>query len=228
MSNDPDQIRADIERTRAELSQDVDAFGEQVRPSALAQRQVDKVKGSALSLKDRIMGTAHDAKDRVASTAHDAKDRVAGSAHDAKDRVAGTAHGATSSVSSTASSAAHAVGETPQLVRRQTEGNPLAAGLIAFGIGWLASSLLPSTRVEQDAARRGQDSTSGLVDEVKSAAQDVAQNLREPAQEAVQAVKDRASEAASTLKDEGTTQAQGLAEDAKGAKDSVQESRQQY
>ena len=217
MSNDPDQIRADIERTRAELSQDVDAFGEQVRPSNVAHRQVEKVKGSALGIKDRIMGTAQDAKDKVA-----------GSAHDAKDRVSGGAHGATSSVSSTASSAAHAVGETPQLVRRQTEGNPLAAGLIAFGIGWLASSLLPSTRVEQDAARRVQDSTSGLVDEVKSAAQDVAQNLREPAQEAVQAVKDRATEAASSLKDEGTTQAQGLADEAKGAKDSVQESRQQY
>lgn len=217
MSNDPDQIRADIERTRAELSQDVDAFGEQVRPGAVASRQVDKVKGSALGLKDRIMGTAHDAKDKVA-----------GSAHDAKGRVSGSAHGATSSVSTTASSAAHAVGETPQLVRRQTEGNPLAAGLIAFGIGWLASSLLPSTRVEQDAARRVQDSTSGLVDEVKTAAQDAAQGMREPAQEAVQAVKDRASEAASSLKDEGTSQAQGLAEEARGAKDSVQESRQQY
>ena len=43
-SNDPDQIRADIERTRAELSHNVDTLGDTVNPRNIASRQVDKVK----------------------------------------------------------------------------------------------------------------------------------------------------------------------------------------
>ena len=38
------------------------------------------------------------------------------------------------------------------MIRQKSEGNPLAAGLIAFGVGWLASSLIPATRREQQVA----------------------------------------------------------------------------
>src|SRR5207344_2709912 len=43
-SNDPDEIRADIQRTRAALSDDVDELAESVKPKNVAQRQVGKVK----------------------------------------------------------------------------------------------------------------------------------------------------------------------------------------
>jgi hypothetical protein len=33
----------------------------------------------------------------------------------------------------------------PQAVRQQTQGNPLAAGIIAFGVGMLAATLIPVT-----------------------------------------------------------------------------------
>jgi len=49
-SNDPDEIRADTERTHATLSDDVD-LAESVRPKNVAQRQVDKVKEAASSVK---------------------------------------------------------------------------------------------------------------------------------------------------------------------------------
>ena len=39
-SNDPDEIRADIERTRAALSDDVDDLAESVKPKNVAGRQV--------------------------------------------------------------------------------------------------------------------------------------------------------------------------------------------
>ena len=45
-SNDPDQIRADIERTRAELSYNVDSLTDTANPKNIADRQVDKVKGA--------------------------------------------------------------------------------------------------------------------------------------------------------------------------------------
>jgi hypothetical protein len=41
-SNDPDQIRREIERTQAALSNDVDALTEKVSPAAIAQRRVDR------------------------------------------------------------------------------------------------------------------------------------------------------------------------------------------
>ena len=47
MSTDPDQIRDDIERTRAELSSDVDALTDKVSPTQAAQRQADRVRSAA-------------------------------------------------------------------------------------------------------------------------------------------------------------------------------------
>ena len=69
-SNDPDQIRADIERTRATLSDDVDDLAESVKPKNVAGRQVGKVKEAASNLKDRVMGSdddeGHSTKDAIA------------------------------------------------------------------------------------------------------------------------------------------------------------------
>ena len=42
MSNDPDAIRAQIEATRAGLSDDVNELGEKVSPSQIAKRQGDR------------------------------------------------------------------------------------------------------------------------------------------------------------------------------------------
>ena len=50
-SNDPDEIRADIERTRATLSNDVDDLAESVKPKNVAGRQVGKVKEAASNLR---------------------------------------------------------------------------------------------------------------------------------------------------------------------------------
>ncbi|PPF53493.1 hypothetical protein C5C55_13670 [Rathayibacter sp. AY1C2] len=69
----PEEIRADIERTRLELGGDVDALAEKVSPSAIAQRQTDKVKSAVGSVRDRVMGSAHDASDSLSSGAGSAK-----------------------------------------------------------------------------------------------------------------------------------------------------------
>ena len=62
MSNDPDVIRAQIESTRAGLSDDVNELGQKVSPSQIAKRQGERIKGAAVSVKDRIMGSADAAK----------------------------------------------------------------------------------------------------------------------------------------------------------------------
>lgn len=184
--SDPDQIRADIERTRADLGGDVDALAEKVNPSSIAHRQADKVKNRFSSIKESVMGSAHDARDSGSSAVGSA----AGSVKDA-------GHGAV----------------------QKAKGNPLAVGLVAFGVGWLVSSLLPTSDAEKGLATTAKEKAQPLVEKVTDAAKESAQNLAEPAKDAANALKDTATQAASNVKD----QAQGAAGD---VKDSAQESRQ--
>ncbi|HEX8488409.1 MAG TPA: DUF3618 domain-containing protein, partial [Propionibacteriaceae bacterium] len=71
MSTSPEEIRAEIERTRANLSNDVDALADQANPKNIAKRKVESVKEAGVGLKDRIMGSAQDAVDTVSGKAHD-------------------------------------------------------------------------------------------------------------------------------------------------------------
>jgi len=121
--------------------------------------------------------------------------RARGAATSLTQRVMGApssaAHSASSSISETAGSA---VGTT----RSKTEGNPLAAGLIAFGVGWLVSSLIPASDPERQAATALKDTTqehsAEIVEPLKEAASEAANQLSGPAREAVTSVKDVATE----------------------------------
>ena len=123
-----------------------------------------------------------------------------------KDRVMGSAHDASSSASSTGSDVAGSVKQAPSAVRQQTQGNPLAAGVIAFGAGWLISSLLPSSETEQQATMAAKDQvqehSDTLTAPLKEAAQGAKDNLQPKAQEAADSVKSTATDAAGTVKGE--------------------------
>ena len=162
-SNDPDQLRAEIERTRSDLSQNVNALGEAVTPGNIAKRQVDKVAGAAVGLKDKVMGTVDDATSSAADTASGAGDRV---------------------------------GEVKDQAARKARGNPMAAGLIALGAGWLLGSLLPASDKERELAAAAKEKAQPMVDEVKNVAQEAAENLKEPAQQAAESLKATAQDAA--------------------------------
>ena len=130
-----------------------------------------------------------------------------------RDRVMGSAHGVSSSASSTGSDVAGSVRQAPTAVRQQTQGNPLAAGVIAFGAGWLISSLLPSSEKEQQAAMAAKDQvqqhSDTLTAPLKEAAQGAKDNPQPKAQEAADSVKSTATDAAGTVKGE----AQGAKDD---------------
>jgi hypothetical protein len=136
-----------------------------------------------------------------------------------RERILGGLSGATSTAGSAASSFGEKASALPVAARSKARGTPLAAGLVAFGLGWWASSLVPSSRQEQRFARSARDEAGPLVDEAKAAADAVAQNLQQPAQDAVAAVKDRATEAGATLRDESRSTADDLRADASAAAD---------
>jgi gas vesicle protein len=197
MSENPDAIRADIEATRARLGTNVDAVADKVTPSHIVQRQTDKVKDAVFGVKEKVMGAA--------------------------DHTAGNVHSAGGSAASHLSDAGSAVADAPHQVKAKAQGNPLAAGLIAFGAGLLVSSLIPASQKEREAADALKSAAEPLTTELTEAAQHVAEGLKEPAQAAMENVKATATDAAQNVKGEGQTAVSDVKDRAADAKDNVQQ-----
>jgi hypothetical protein len=203
MTSEPDQIRTDIERTQQDLSANVDALTDKISPPRIVHRQVTRTRTAVGGVKDKIMGT-------TSQTSSGPGSAVGSAASSAKDTV-----------SSAASSAADAASSAPEQARQRTQGNPIAAGLIAFGAGWLLSSLLPASEPEQQMATQVKDLATEkgrpIAQELSQAGQEAAQELRESAQQKAQTVKETAAGAAATVKDEAQSSAgdvQGRAQQA--------------
>ncbi|WP_103352234.1 DUF3618 domain-containing protein [Amycolatopsis sp. CA-128772] len=198
---EPERIRREIEGTQRNLSTDVNALTEKVTPGRIVERRVGRMRTAFGNARDRVMGTASDqasaAGDKVGSVASAAGDRV--------------------------SSAADAVGDAPASIRRGTRGNPLAAGLIAFGAGWLVSSLLPASEPERKLAGQATDLAREKVAPVaQHAAEELKENLSEPVQQAAGSVKAEAADAAATVKDEARSATGDVTDRAQEARENVQ------
>jgi ElaB/YqjD/DUF883 family membrane-anchored ribosome-binding protein len=72
MSNNPDEIRSNIEETRRDLGENVDALADKVNPSKIAERQANKVKGALHSTREHLMGSVADAHDAASGAVSDA------------------------------------------------------------------------------------------------------------------------------------------------------------
>lgn len=218
-TEDPEVLRRQIAETRANLSRDVNALGEAVSPANVAKRQAEKVtdsvKDAGRSLKDKIMGS---------DDPYDSSPGVAGRAQLA-------AQDAGQSVADAAGSARDAVADAPALARRKTQGNPLAAGLIALGAGWLLGSLLPGTDKERELAvaakEQAQEHGQPLVEEVKAAAQQVVEEIRPQAEQAAQDLKSSAQESVETVKGEAASRAEDVKGSAQESAQTVKDQQQQ-
>jgi ElaB/YqjD/DUF883 family membrane-anchored ribosome-binding protein len=168
---------ADIEATRADLSRNLDELTDKVSPQRVVERRKEAAKSSLASVRDKVMGSAQDAKANL-----------------------GSGSGAAGSVKDSAQAAAGTVGSA-------TAGNPLTAGLVAFGAGMLVSALLPASKQETEAARNVVDAAKEhgqpLVDEAKSVGQEMGQELGESAAQAAQQVKSQAQDSVENVKQEG-------------------------
>jgi len=192
MGQSAQQVRADIERTREDLGQDLDAIGDKISPRQAVRRRTDRVRGTLTEMKEQVMGSA----ESVTSTVSSEGSSVAGSVRDAASDVA-------SSVGDAASGAADAVRGAPDVVKKQTEGNPMAVGLIAFGLGALAGTILPSTQTEKSMAPQLRERVVEPMKETASeATREVGQDLRGSAEEAAERVKQTAQEGAQRLTEE--------------------------
>ncbi len=221
MAQEPDRIREEIEATRAELTRDVDRLADKTSPKRVAQRRWS-------SVKEKVMGTpshaAHSTRDATRSAADTAKDK-ASQVGDKASQLGDTAKDKASQLSDRAGEAAHSAADTvratPQKVAQQAQGNPIAAGIIAFGVGLLAASLIPATEVEKRAGQQLKDNAGDLADKVREPLKETAMEMKDDltgtVREAAGQVKETAADAARTTGDEAKSTAKGAASDAKQA-----------
>lgn len=210
-TSNPEDIRRDIEATRDELSRDVDALAEKVSPARVVERKVDRAKDAVSNVKEKVMGSPSSHEGFSGEFDSGSEGNGLGGAGD--------------KISSAASSVADSASSAPQQARARTRGNPLAAGLIAFGAGWLVSSLLPATDKEEQAAEAVKAKASEHSDALKKpfvdAAGELKDNLKEPAQQAAESVRSTAAEGAETVQADARHAKDDVAGQARDAKDTV-------
>lgn len=218
MSENPDAIRADIEATRARLGTNVDAVADKVTPSNIVHRQTDKLKDAATGVKEKIMGAADHTTSRVQDATHTGAGHTSNALHNTGD----TLHNTKDNVAATLTDAGHTVAATPDRVKAKTQGNPLAAGLIAFGAGMLISSLIPASDKERQAADQLKTAAEPLTTELTDAAKGMVQDLKEPAQHAMDNVKTTATDGIEHVKTDSQDAATDVKDRATNAKDTIQ------
>jgi hypothetical protein len=188
------EVRRDIERIRAELDQTLDALGDHVRPSRIAERRTRGVRRTLTSARERVMGSASGAGNGLHG----------GTAGEAVDRAK----------------------EAPHWVAQETRGNPLVAGMVAFGVGMLLGSLAPPTEAERHAV----DAMSDQLEPVRQAAVEAAGSVREQAvdagREAAGHVRDEMQHAAQEVGTSAQQSAHQVKDQAQAGVQEVKQARQ--
>jgi uncharacterized protein YjbJ (UPF0337 family) len=186
------ELRQDIERIRDDLDSTLDALGERVSPRHIARRRKAAVRARVTRVRTAVMGSAMESGSTAAGQAR----HVAGSVQEGAQQVAGRA--------------AEQVRDAPEMIQQQTRGNPLAAGLVAFGAGLLLATAFPPTEAEQRAAGALQERVEPLKDQALEAGREMKDHLQESARESAQQVKETATDATQEVKQQAQSSADNV------------------
>jgi len=182
-NTDPDAIRAEIDRTRGRLSEDVDVLTESVRPSSVARRTAQRASTRAGRLKETVMGTAHEATGTGSDLAHGAVEGV----KEAPEMAMRQARGNPLAAGAVALAAGWLLGSLLPASAKERE---------------LASTAKDRAQpLVDEASSIAQETAQGL----KEPAQQAAQSVKQTAQEGVQHVKEDSSSAAKDVKESATS-----------------------
>lgn len=132
------------------------------------------------------------------------KQSVASGLRGLRERIMGSAEGVGHGISDTANSTVGQVKHAPDALAHRTEGSPLVAGAVAFGIGLLAAAMVKPTDPERRAVEKLADAAPELRSKVEAAGQELAASVKEHASEAADEVKSSVTESTSAVKDAAT------------------------
>jgi hypothetical protein len=191
MGQDPDAIRQDIEQTRAEMSETVEAIGYKADVPSRA--------------KDAVSDKVESVKSAVGDTATRAREAVVGTTARVGDATPGRGE------------VKHKTRQVAGMARQ----NPLGLAIGAAAIGFLAGLVVPSTRVEDERLGPVADQVKDKVKETgqealdrgRQVAQEVAgsaaDTARQSAQEHGQELADSAKQSAKDVKSQAGSSSSG-------------------
>src|SRR3954454_6601534 len=164
MGEDPDRIRAEIERTRAQMEGTVDALGHKADVKTRAKESLQDTRDSA---KESVVGATRSVRDKLVG----AKDSVSDTTPDREqiDRKARQAKGL-------------------------AQENPVGLALGAVAVGFVAGLLIPSTRVEDEklgevsdqVVEKAKETGEEALEHGKQVAQETAQSAQETFKDSAQ------------------------------------------
>jgi Protein of unknown function (DUF3618) len=172
VGQDPSEIRQDIEQTRAEMGETVDALSYKADVKSRAKESLQDKKASA---KESVVGATRNVKEKLV--------------------------GATESVSGTAGSATARVGEAApdkEQVKHQArrakglaQENPIGLAIGSIAVGFLAGLIVPATRIEDE--KLG-DVSDQVIEKAKETGQEALEHGKQVVQEAAQSAKETAQQ----------------------------------
>lgn len=193
MGQEPDEIRQQIEDTRARMGETVEAIGYKVDVPARAKESVANAKESVV---DGVRG----AKDRVVEAVVGARDGVS----DAASTFAGAGRSGVARVGDATPSAADVSQQARRAVGVAQE-NPLGLAIGAFAAGFLAGMVTPTTRIEDERIGPVADQ---MRDVVRATGQEAIERGKQVAQESAQVVQEAAQEVVQRVTEETRTTVQ--------------------
>ena len=203
------ELRRNADQDRARMGDTLEAIGDRLSPERMVERRKAAVGQGFRRMREAVMGSP----DYVEPTVQRAREQASGMASSAADSASNVA----SSAAEAARTAADKVQHAPEMIREQTAGNPLAAGLVAFGAGLLLATAFPGTRTEQQLMESARPQIDQAKEELRDAGRELAGDVREHARTAAQEVTSSGKEAASNVADQARQSAQQVADEAKGA-----------
>lgn len=115
--------------------------------------------------------------------------------------------------------------QAPQAVMDKTRGNPMAAGMVAFGLGAIIAGALPGSEREEHLAEEAADhlDLQHVRDEVEQVVDDVREPVEARAKEGMEEVKQTAQSETSDLQDEARTSQERVTGEARDASREVRD-----
>jgi len=121
------------------------------------------------------------------------KENATNSIRGLRERIMGTAHDARGQLA-----------EAPESLAHRTEGSPLAAGGVAFAIGFLAAAVMRPTGPERQVAEKVADAAPELTADVAQMGREMADSVKEQASGAAEQIKASVTDAGDAMKTAAT------------------------
>jgi len=182
-----DELRREIAGQRDDIGRDLTAIGDRLSPGRVADRSKERARQRVTSWRDRVMGPAQQVKTSIGSAGQGTGDRIGDQA-----------------------------GSAVQAATDRIEGSPIAVGLVAFGIGFIAGSALPASRPERQLAQSIEPQVEQLAAQVSGAAREVVEEAAPAVQDELGSAREEAAAAAGNVVDSAKDEAAAARQDVQG------------